>query len=321
MEILRAYTTDYDTPKVGESWQAFHLTREQNLLGYTREYLFNQTTHQYPLLLKRNSQGWIETVSAPGYGGKDILISFKNGPGERSQADYEGFVKVKERLADPEAIDSYFVILSPPGSKEEGFGDYSFAFVGQVTLDKLEMVAYKNYLSLDEQRRFANKFLPDEEALDEAATANDFLKSPVFLPKELGFYSHQDVITFLDKKIELDDNSRLFEKLRPLREKVLQAFWLGDQALVAQTFSDHAQFALKLMDRNAPIQGSCGVAELFLPPEGIGQLTPIWLRGEGKWFCLRCPVCNQEINAVVRPGEKCPREKCQAIRQCGQGGV
>ena len=35
-----------------------------------------------------------------------------------------------------------------------------------------------------------------------------------------------------------------------------------------------------------------------------------------QWYCKKCPVCNSEIKAVVRPGEKCPNKNCNAIRQC-----
>ena len=36
-----------------------------------------------------------------------------------------------------------------------------------------------------------------------------------------------------------------------------------------------------------------------------------------EWFCKKCPVCKQEINTVVKPGEKCPKTNCKAVRICG----
>lgn len=35
-----------------------------------------------------------------------------------------------------------------------------------------------------------------------------------------------------------------------------------------------------------------------------------------EWFCKKCPVCKEEINTVVKPGERCPVKRCQALREC-----
>lgn len=40
------------------------------------------------------------------------------------------------------------------------------------------------------------------------------------------------------------------------------------------------------------------------------------LLSSDRYFCKKCPICNTEINCVVRPGERCPVKSCNAIREC-----
>lgn len=40
------------------------------------------------------------------------------------------------------------------------------------------------------------------------------------------------------------------------------------------------------------------------------------LLSSDRYFCKKCPVCLTEINCVIKPGEKCPVQRCNAKREC-----
>lgn len=73
-----------------------------------------------------------------------------------------------------------------------------------------------------------------------------------------------------------------------------------------------------------PVMAACGISQGF--SLGTSALTVVMEAAAGlvsrilgvfsKDFCIRCGACGEKIWRVIRRGERCPRPKCSAVRQC-----
>lgn len=104
----------------------------------------------------------------------------------REEAELEGMEQIRERLAGSE-VPRTFVLMSPPPSKSElidypQYADYSFYFFGKYDPGeaKIDMFAWRNEKSLEEQRREANGLLGGNY-ISEEVHPNDFLRTPIFV--------------------------------------------------------------------------------------------------------------------------------------------
>lgn len=143
-------------------------------------------------------------------------ISQKENEGKSSRrevAECMGFQKIEEAFLRGE--DFLFLWISPPGKKEDGYGDYSFTFIGEVKNNKIRVVPYRNKLSLAQHREVAGIFSQDAENLK---TDVDFLANPVFIQKKGELKNAEDLLVGIGEKesIDLSWRQRLEAKIRSL---------------------------------------------------------------------------------------------------------
>jgi len=157
---------------------------------------------------------------------KAIREKERNGlSGRREIAECLGFKKLEDKLTE-NSEDSLFIWVSPPGPKAEGYGDYSFTFVGQAVRDqstgeeKIRVVPYRNILSQEEHRNYLKYF--DRKA-ESFKTDVDFLSNPVIFPPTEEIKSPEDLLRFIGEKesISMEWSKRLLNEVGPLVERYI----------------------------------------------------------------------------------------------------
>ena len=176
-----------------------------NILRYLGEYRLAVKFDEFFYREGKNSNG--ERFLAAGEE-KPISQRFRNaisqkekeGKGARREiAECLGFQKIEERFLRCE--DFMFLWISPPGRKEDGFGDYSFTFLGEVKDKRIRIIPYRNKVSLEKHKEIAGLFSTDASHLK---TDVDFLASPIFIQREEGLKTAEDILVKIGEKERID---------------------------------------------------------------------------------------------------------------------
>lgn len=137
----------------------------------------------------------------------------------REVAECLGFERLEQGLLGiPD--NSLFIWVSPPGPAEDGYGLYSFTFVGQVIGDetsttRVRVIPYRNILSKKEHRAYLSYFTKEAEQF---VSDTDFLANPVIFPQAQNLRTPEDVLTFVGEYEEFNTEwfGKLAEKVGPL---------------------------------------------------------------------------------------------------------
>lgn len=311
---------------------------DHNLQFFTREYIVEENISRYSYGLKRDHFGLPNQIYSIGYEADgDIKRSFEKGDGIRARAECIGFDYIEDRVFAGAANKDFFIWHSPPGRAEDGFGNHNFTFIGQVLEEKVEMVAYRNFVGAKEASRFLNQFLPEEKRLQEAPSDLEFLMNPVFIRGGERFITHHDIIRAFDEKGNNKENSCrwLLDALQPLRNDVLEALEKGNLYEAELSKIAHDNFALgllsgeikaevlskpeydrqkrKLIAQGAPIlRGSCGFSG-----QKIGGEAMTWSGAQEQFF--ECPRCHGQIESGkgIEVCPHCGMRKEDCAEACG----
>lgn len=150
---------------------------------------------------------------------KAIFQKEKEGKSSRREvAECLGFEKIEKAFL--QGGDFLFFWISPPGKKEDGYGDHSFTFVGEVKDGKIRVVPYRNKLSLNQHREVVSIFSKDAEKLK---TDVDFLANPVFIQKK-ELKNAEDILLRIGEKerIDLSWRQRLETKIGSLTDMFIE---------------------------------------------------------------------------------------------------
>lgn len=285
---------------------------DDNLKYFTQEYIVEADITRYSYGLRRGENGLPNQIYSLGYEKDgDILESFKKGEGLRAEAECLGFNKIEKEIFERSADHDFFLWHSPPGRKEDGFKNHNFTFIGQVLNNKIDVVAYRNFLNRENSVDFLNRFLDDGEKLDKKASDIDFLQNPVFVKGRERFTSHMDVIHTLDpERSNMTESSCrwLLARLEPFRKDILNALEADNLEEAERSKIAHDNYAMALLkgeireektqgyadkkrwaSMGAPIlRGSCGFSGMNGKTENL-----TWSGAEGEYF--ECPRCQGHI--------------------------
>lgn len=117
----------------------------------------------------------------------------------REVSECLGFEKIEKAFLKGE--DFLFLWISPPGRKEDDYGDYSFTFVGEVKDNKIRVIPYRNKLSIVKHREIVSLFSEDSEKLK---TDIDFLANPIFIQKKEDLQDAEDLLLRIGEKERMD---------------------------------------------------------------------------------------------------------------------
>lgn len=256
----------------------------------------------------------------------------------REKAEQKGFEDLEKALVN--APDGTMAVwVSPPGDKNDGYGDYSFTFIAQV-VDKtngrrIRMIPYRNEFGISEHNSYLSR-LTGEEINHEKDT--DFLKNPQIV-KVNDLYSPEDVLEFIGEQEKFADSWRneFYQKAMPIIRwyislvkenasdgRLAEALHALENFAIAyrdnrdvmlsdkinsdnyDTYMGSAQGFVEAWGKNPPplARGSCGVT-------GDKTPTPMEMQEEfGKKeriLCCTCPFCKKEVEAKISKGRiECP---------------
>lgn len=160
---------------------------KDDIVSYLGEYRFKLQKYDYELsLVKQGDQFHLtdthreESMVQKGY----RAIAEKRMRGEdvhREEAELRGLISLEHQLSSAEVGDS-ILWFSPPGPKEEGYGDYGFVFRGEVEANDesrkdLKMTAIRVENPTLDSYNTAYSLLAGK-SLD-ARHADEFLRSPI----------------------------------------------------------------------------------------------------------------------------------------------
>lgn len=248
------------------------------------------------------------------------------GDSRREVAECLGFQKIEKAFL--KGKDFLFLWISPPGSKADGYGDYSFTFVGEVKDHKIRVVPYRNQLSLNQHREVAGIFSQDTENLK---TDVNFLANPVFIQKKEELNNVEDLLVRIGEKerIDLSWRQRLEVKIRSLVDmfmdgvkrkasdseldwikRAIENFTIKNKSeITTGSFSTSILDARYLVDTYgsyAPpkVAGSCGISSSSTTLMDFhSKLNPgNDSLGEQEWF--HCPKCDYQADGPI--GDTCP---------------
>lgn len=119
----------------------------------------------------------------------------------REVAECLGFQKLEqELLSSPN--ESLFIWVSPPGPREDGYGLYSFTFVGQVINDpfkgrKIRVIPYRNIATLETHGQTLSYF---SDRAQQFAKDTDFLAEPITFSPNDEIQTPEDILEFMGEQ-------------------------------------------------------------------------------------------------------------------------
>lgn len=302
-----------------------------DIVSYLGEYRFNLPKYSYLLKFSdgkiRNpyTNDSMEEVSQ-----RAIDLKVKKARSSiREKAEKKGFQSLDRQLVYSESGDT-IIWVSPPGPKEEGYGDYGFVYFGKVKEGSLEeknikMTAIRVESPSIEQFRKAIYMITGEN--ENFEFAEEFLESPKVINQDL----KEDYVDAILKRVfDFEPNEKEQEKFRQIIKKMFPLIYdfsknprrsrydlyaLENYALELKrdydffdrkTPSNLQDLAVVYRDEPPKVMGSCGSTSAndnFKTSNIFNSLSSLSnLFSEDEWFT--CPKCRYKADGPV--GDKCP---------------
>lgn len=265
----------------------------------------------------------------------------------REVAECLGFEKLEQAIINA-PDNTLFVWVSPPGPREDDYGNYSFTFVGQVREEngakRVRVIPYRNILSKEEHRAYlsrlsvrANSFVSDA----------DFLANPIIFSPRPSLDTPEEVLEFIgeQEKLNTDWFDKLSQAVGPLihgyirlveqgasDEELIRARWALENYTIAikdklltgfvnegpVSRLDLSQTAIIFQrwgkDAPPPAGGSCGASDKN--SSTLMDYHNSEIKGVvGTLDCVKCPFCEETVNALLTEDKIiCPECKESAPR-------
>lgn len=200
-------------------------TIKDNLVRYVGEYRLGVKFDEYYYTPVKDSHTGEEHFTAGGTQTIQDLISNtikareELGAGtKREVAEGVGFAKLEEELLERE-VGTMAIWVSPPGSEDEGYGEYSFTFLAQSEMGesgkRVRMIPYRNEYTIEQHNEYLSKITKTDVAFQ---NDTQFLASPFIIEASGGIQSPEDILSEIGEKEEFENswNEDFYYKARPL---------------------------------------------------------------------------------------------------------
>lgn len=364
-----AYTVGYDkvnyhAPIMGESPEQELLAREQemtdNMVRYLGEYRLGVKFDEFFYQIGQDAETGEQFFTSKEPGPiRDIYrksIKARNEQGlsvRREVAECLGFEKLEKDLLEA-PIGTMAIWISPPGEREDGYGEYSFTFLSQVVeVDRersIRMVPYRNEKTQKEHNSDLSRITGEEVDFKQDV---EFLSSPFIIQPSESIQSIDDMLVIIgeEEKFSAEWSEKFITEAWPLLqgylylvktnasdEELIQAKHALENYAIAFKKDEYRKFEVKLgasyetsvrwviqeWGGAAPpeVRGSCGST-------GEGQSTPSTLMefqntfGKGDEDDLggrefNCPSCDTKIRRPYNQKvKKCPNVACKDPESVG----
>ncbi len=232
-----AYTVGFDTANYhapvpqGYSQEEITKRREgnisENILRYLGEYRLGAKYDEFFYSIKTSDVGETYLESPHADPGPIInvyrkAIDYRQERGlsvKREVAECLGFQKLQDELAYA-PVGTMALWVSPPGSKEDGYGTHSFTFIAQVLEDpeegkSLRIIPYRNELGIEEHKEYLKYFDKNVQNYDKDT---DFLANPTIIRQSDTIQTSDDIITLIGEteKFNIEWRDKLIPLVMPL---------------------------------------------------------------------------------------------------------
>lgn len=190
----------------------------------------------------------------------------------REIAECIGFEKLEQQLLKS-SENSLFVWVSPPGSRSDGYGNYSFTFVGQKINDPttneeiIRVIPYRNILSVDEHKAYLVGF---DKMAEDFNSDIDFLRNPIVVPPTKFMLIPEDILNVIGEHEEFSTAwlLRLKKEIDAMIKRYIDLVKIG--------VSDEDLTKVKYAIENYTIvnQGKVSTHDLERTIEIFGNYTP-----------------------------------------------
>ena len=320
------FSVEYDSRVTDEELR-------DDIISYLGEYRFAVDKFDYQLeysdgALRDSRRGESMSVKAQ----RSVKERLMRGESmDRETAEAVGISFLDKQLKNAEVGNS-IVWASPPGAKEEGYGDYGFFYVGQIKRSienkkEIEMAALRVEKPTMEGYRDAFNILTNLDY--EAKTPEDYLKFPVVIQKDL---PDEFVIKTLGKNFpyEIDSGRRdIFNtaivRLTPKIDDFISMMKWATSEEKKKAFHALENYSLRVkkeleegvvtlfeVENNfdnfinsygfepPKVAGSCPIKSSGVGSFGSNSINSILEGDEG----FTCPKCSKKADGPV--GNKCP---------------
>lgn len=202
---------------------------EKNILGYIGEYRLGVKFAEFYYREEVSESGERYLAASEPGAIRNIYrraIDEKKRKGlssRREEAEYEGFSRFERALINaPDRM--LFLWISPPGSREDGYGDYSFTFIGQSEIigneKRIRVIPYRNTLSNAEHSRYYSLIDAKGKSFERDT---DFLANPaVFEPIKGVLDKPEDILHLIGEQEEV--NTEWVPKLKKIIGPLIYAY-------------------------------------------------------------------------------------------------
>lgn len=341
------------SPELELHSQAFNVENLRNVhdmelrddvISYLGEYRLNVQKYNYSLCFSNGQDG----LRLRDVYGREALRSkalrtierreLLGEPTTREEAELWGIASLEDQLRFAQTGDT-IIWASPPGPKEEGYGDYGFIYVGNVLRNgqavHLSMTAIR--VEKPTIAQFNGALTAFTGISTDFDSAEDFLQTPRVVRREVDSNMIEEILGrhfFFEKNNTENVFQKVIGKLRPMVEQFIDLVKGGAQEEKLKAFYALENYALELKGRyeqqsqgnvshfddwhayqlydimhthgheSPQVSGSCG-------PSGKTRSNGLFSRyealmkaifGEQEWF--NCPKCNYQADGPV--GNTCP---------------
>ncbi len=335
------------SPEVQLHSQAFNIENLQNvhdmelrddIRSYLGEYRLNVQEYNYKLRFSSGQDGLrLRDV----YGGEALSAKAARTiekrrrfgePTQREEAELLGIISLEDQLRFAQNGDT-ILWASPPGPKNEGYGDYGFIYVGNILTNGQALHLSMTAIRIEQPTitQFNQAFTALSDIRTDFDCAEDFLQTPRVIRQEVDLGL---IETILRRCFSFEKNNtegvfqKVISKLRPMveefidfvkggvKEEKLRAFYaLENYALELKGCYEHERQGTFYFDdrRYQPlydimrthghkpprVTGSCG-------PSGETKSNGLFNRyetlfktifGEQEWFT--CPRCHYQADGPI----------------------
>ncbi len=328
----------------------------RNIISYLGEYRFQVPKYAYELIFGHDKYGQDQITLRDKERAQPLRKIAQralkerrlNGdPIHREEAEEKGLKLLEDKLKLAKTGDT-IIWASPPGPKEQGYGEYGFIYIGKVTrlaggeahlgmsairLEKPTLNQYNNCLNA-----FTNENINN-------STAEEFLGSPKIVPDDFSSQAIDSVLkthfSFTPDLMKQAKFALIIEQMKSMIDDFIFLCRLGLKSDKLKAFYALENYALKLKNESAikcpniilsstprlghiidkygfmppVVSGSCGSTGAGLISIGGGEIINM-VYGSDKFGSrsFKCPACKQNN---IRPTNEL-LNKCQ---HCGSSEI
>ncbi len=245
-------------------------------------------------------------------------------PVRRETAECLGFEKFEKGMLES-PVGTIAIWVSPPGKKEEGYGDYSFTFLGQSYEDngekKIRMIPYRNTYCNEEHRNYLSAITGKDVAL---TTDSEFLATPFFIEQSEELRTPEDVLKKIGEKEKFDN--AWYEKFTEAAWPLIQGFLY---LVKTNAESDELKKALNALENFAlayKVDNALTLADeyvweengnLYDPHGHIGMYIDVWGEEEAPIVLGSCGQTGIQESREAYIGPMIPMQHHETFNKVG----